>query len=602
MRRDDGFTVAEFVAAAAILLIVLIGVLGAVQFAAASTRMASSRQAAVDLATHQIELARNLPWSSVGIKYSNGTVGNPPGSIPDQQVVTTAQGTFTVTSQVGWVYDPVKLQSSYKKMTVTVAWSDPAPGGSVSVETNIFGVGGDANTGDVLITARDADVPSKLVQGIGITINGQFVATGTDGKAFFGQVAIGTATFSASSPSYLVDTSNLTLPLVIAAGYQDLGFIDCQTPSTAVIKVVGGSGQALAGAAVTVTDTDTKHPKTMTGTTAADGTCTFTGLWKSSDSSHPYTTSATYSGKTANGTFLVTAGGQTVNQTLTIVAPSVITVFVKDSTTGNLITGKNVTIAVTDQSNGSQLAGSPSTVTSGSAIFAITKAGSYNVSVTGVSGYPDSPTNVISATFGTGSNDVTIQLAPQTQLLITVRNASGPTGIAGIPVTVLNPSGTAIDSSLGVTPGITDSTGLVTFPIMTSGNHTVNAVVNGITYHTASSPIALLTGQSTPYSYNIDITPGSIKVSPTGFASGSRVVAIWDSSNTLVAWALVAKNGNKTFSGLVPGMYTVSVYGSGVVTPVPAYPTSSASRRDYPLTSPGVTSGATVTMSSAAPN
>ena len=49
--RDEGFTVAEFLAAASILLIVLVGVLGAVQFAGASTRQASSRQAAIDVAT-----------------------------------------------------------------------------------------------------------------------------------------------------------------------------------------------------------------------------------------------------------------------------------------------------------------------------------------------------------------------------------------------------------------------------------------------------------------------------------------------------------------------------------------------------------------------
>lgn len=595
-RHDAGFTVAEFVAAASILLIVLIGVLGAVQFAGASTRMASSRQAAIDLATHQIELARNLPWASVGLKYSDGTIGNPSGSVPAYQRITTTQGTFDVNSSVVWVLDTTRMRSSYKKMTVTVSWSDPNPGGSVSLETNIFGVGGDANTGDVLVTARDADDPTKMVQGVGVTINGQYVPTAVDGTAFFGQVAIGTATFAASSPSYLVDSSGLTLPLIIAAGYQNIGFISCQVPSTAIIKIVGSNGQPLQGASVTLTDTDTKHPSAVTVTSAADGTCVFSGLWENSTSSQPYSVSASYNGSAASGTFLVTAGGQTVNQTLTIVAPSVIVVSVKDSVSGNLITGKSVIIDVTDSSTGAHLAGSPSTVTSGTAYFAITKSGNYNVSVTGVAGYPDSPTNLVSATFGTGANNVTITLSPQTQLQITVRNTSGPTGIPNIPVTVLNPSGTAINSSLGVSPGITGSTGLVTFPILASGSHTVSAYVNKLTYYTSPSPITLLTGQSMPYAYNIDIVPGSIKVTSSGYSSGTRLYAIWDANLNLVTSTSISKNSSYTFTGLVPGIYTVSAFGSGVTL------TSSTNKRDYILASPGVQSNTTVTQAAATPN
>jgi hypothetical protein len=322
----------------------------------------------------------------------------------------------------------------------------------------------------------------------------------------------------------------------------------------------------------------------------------FSGLWKNSTSAKPYNVLASYNGRTASGTFLVTAGGQTINQTLTISEPSVIAVFVKDAVSGNLITGKNVTIDVTDSSTGAHLAGSPSTVTSGTVYYAITKSGNYNVSVTGVAGYPDSPTNLVSATFGTGANNVTITLSPQTQLQITVRNTSGPTGIPGIPVTVLNPSGTAINSSLGVSPGLTGSTGLVTFPILASGSHTVSAYVNKLTYYTSPSPITLLTGQSTPYAYNIDIVPGSIKVTSSGYSSGTRLYAIWDANLNLVTTTSISKNSSYTFTGLVPGIYTVTAFGSGVTV------TSSTNKRDYVLTSPGVQSNTTVTQAAAAPN
>jgi hypothetical protein len=75
---------------------------------------------------------------------------------------------------------------------------------------------------------------------------------------------------------------------------------------------------------------------------------------------------------------------------------------------------------------------------------------------------------------------------------------------------------------------------------------------------------------------------------------------LWDVNNKVAYQAQVSKT-TTTITGLLPGMYTVSVYSKNITTPVPDITAAAGtSRRDYTLISPGVPSGATYATTIAA--
>ena len=143
LAADDGFSLAELIIAVSVMLVVCIGVLSAVSFAATAMRNAAVKDAALSVATNQVEFARSLSFDNVGI--SGGT---PNGTLPSTFTTTTAQGSVTVTETVDYVADTYdstsvrygKAPTKYlvKRLRVRVSWSAGIPG-SVALDTLMTG-------------------------------------------------------------------------------------------------------------------------------------------------------------------------------------------------------------------------------------------------------------------------------------------------------------------------------------------------------------------------------------------------------------------------------------------------------------------------------
>lgn len=602
-RRTDssaGFTVAELVAASAILFVVLVGVLGAVQFAGAGTRMTAMRQTAINIATQQVENDRNLPYGSLGV----GANGNPAGTVPAVQTQTTAQGTFTITTTIRWVLDRASNppRASYKSVKIVVAWSDPSPGGSVSVSTNVFGQGTNSNLGDVLAHVQDIE-GGLPVPGVTITMDqfsgANIMASSSDeGEVLWHDVSLGQATFpSGSSPSYLVDTGALKISgATIHAGFQDVGFIDVQKPRSLAIHVKSDSLPDLPGATVTLKDTGL-HPATFTAVTDGNGWAHFDGttlgqpgLWLDT-----YQVSAALlSSKSDVKTLQLSPGCPIANvgPELTVTNPPSIIVSMVVAGTSTPLSTQPMVVSVTDPS-GSTLAGSGQTYT-GTATFPTTTTGNYKVTISGVNGFLTT-TNYVFAGTATGvGQSCVVPMTPYFNVFVNLDTTSSPTPMYRVPVTVANHStGTEVNSLAGVSPGITASDGTVGFLIPANASYDVEATVNGRTYNGTPNPVPLSVTSPLLTPYEIAIRAGVISVTlKTGFWS-SRYVLIYNSNNDLVTYVKVLKASPKASFTLPPGMYTVTVGSTSLAVPQ-TLPAASGSYKNYPLTSPGLDSDTTI--------
>jgi hypothetical protein len=599
-----GFTVAEFVAAAAILFIILVGVLGAVEYAGASTRMAAMRQSAINVATAQIEKGRNLPWDDIGVTYSNGYAGNPPGTIPANTTVTTSLGTFTIDTDVWWAKDQVTTgvwRAAYKKMRVTVSWTAPTPG-RLAVETAIFGQGDSGNTGDVQIIAVEADNPSKVVPGVSIIIDPasgttSVAKTDSDGVAFFSGVPLGTAAITGSSETWLVDTTGLNA-VTISAGYQNLGFVKCQKACTAVVHVRSDSTENLAGATVRLKDKDRPTLAAKTAVTDADGNATFGGLWVSLGAG--YETTATYGSQTSPvGTFSLSTSGQILNPaaTLTVAEPPSITVSKVVASTTTTITGRSWRVRIKNPSGTQML---DTTTTQDTVTQAITATGTYTVIVTDVSGFSDNAGFPFWASASGAGQLCQVPMAPY----FLVRTMGVRSGYADVPiangqVTVTKVGGGPVIKTVAGAnpPGITDVNGEIGFSILTEGDYGVAGVVNGITYNGAQTHVVPATPSATPY--DLDITLGHliVRVKSKTTSGWSRYVGLYDTAGRLVATGQATKADPDVDLWVPGGAYTAVICGASANTlPMPStLPADSPTRYgSHAIPTPVPTDGGTV--------
>ena len=144
-RSDEGFSLAELVIAVAVILVVSMGVLSAAGFAAAALGDSQKRDAALAIATNQIEYARSMAFDSVVI---------PSAKLTSSFTTTTAQGVMTVTQAVTSVQDTYDASSARyytktskylaKRMVVTVSWTSGVAG-NVGLDTLLTGSSTDAN-------------------------------------------------------------------------------------------------------------------------------------------------------------------------------------------------------------------------------------------------------------------------------------------------------------------------------------------------------------------------------------------------------------------------------------------------------------------------
>lgn len=465
-RSDEGFTLIELVAALAILLIVAMGVIGAMTFTAQAAQSTGMRNGALAVGQEQLEKARNIPYDSVGVRYATGGYGDPPGTILSPAYVSSGDTTYTVYTNVTWVRDTdPPYRAKYKKVTVMVEWSDPTTG-SISLETGIFGKSYLLDNGDLEITVKDRNSPFPPIPGAQViidpTASGALPRTGwtdTTGKLFYGFIEPGTVTMTVDAPGYIVDPSQYATYTIVGQTLNTM-VLYVQRPSTIRTYVIDSGGSALASAAVTASS-----PRfgTRTFYTDAQGYALFPDSFVGT-----YTVSVVKDGYASPPAqeATITAGDQEVQVNFTANMTASCHVTVIDSVTGLPVSGATVTVR---DAGGTNAPNSPGTTPStGDLLFPNMIAGLYDINVTrtGVAGtgpaYTATATADVNVTYG-AATDVNIRIVPWGTLWIRAQKADNS-----------YLTGTTIVGTLGGTQIFskkTDSNGYLKVPYLQQGTY-----------------------------------------------------------------------------------------------------------------------------------
>jgi len=251
---DAGMTLAEVVIASSILIVCLVSLSALLGGAISSSSMTRARDEATNLANSAIESARNLPYDSVGLRYADGSLGNPPGAIltPEQS------GKYTIVTACTWV-QAADGSTAYKKLKVTVSWASPI-GGRVEVNTIVYGKTALSGVGDLLVQVSNREDPDP-VTGQAVTFvaaNGttRRVTTDAAGQALFGQVPVGPCTLSLVPPAgYIADTTSLS-GATVSTDSASTAVVYIQRPAQATVSVHDMDGAPLASTLVTIKRSD----------------------------------------------------------------------------------------------------------------------------------------------------------------------------------------------------------------------------------------------------------------------------------------------------------------------------------------------------------
>jgi protocatechuate 3,4-dioxygenase beta subunit/Tfp pilus assembly protein PilV len=559
MGDDSGFTVVEYLVAAAILFIVSTGVMGALAYASTANASTAMRELGLEVANQRMEQARNLPYDSLGT-----TNGYPLGTIvtPDTVTVTTPEGnkTFTVVTQVDWSVDSASNLSSDKTVRITVSWANPRPG-SVSVESSVVGKSTLTNAGDVKINIVDSDTSAK-VPGATITIKpsgGLTVSktTGVDGFVRWGKVPAGSITITGTCSTHYLDMSPVSGAIVLT-GQLNEWTIQAVRPSSGTVHVTDQLGNNLAGVAVTISgpagSADWSCP-TGTGTVTSDanGNAVFPKLRKGT-----YTVTgvlSNYAVEASPPTLNVIAGGSSYTSQLRM-----------DRLT-------NIRVTVVDSSN-NPISGA--TVSATGVTFAATTNGSGQATSNGMGAIGSNKTYTVTATkVGYLSNTGTVTLSQYTQGTLTIVLSTPPP--TTIKVTVLdnsnNPISGATVSATGVTfASTTNASGQATSDDMgaigTNVSYTVTAAKSGYSSNTGvvilsqytQGTLTIKLSPPPPTTIKVTVTDNKGKPIPgaTVSASGVTFASTTDANGQATSNDMGAIGTNKT--------YTVTAAKTGWVT------------------------------------
>jgi len=253
-RSDRGMTLAEVMIASSILIVCLVSLSALLGGAISSSAMTRSRDEATNLANDSLETARNLPYDSVGLRYANGSLGNPPGAILTPQ----ASGRYTIVTACDWVQS-ADGGTAYKKLKVTVSWTSPVAG-HIELNTIIYGKTGLSGVGDLLVQVSNRESPDP-VTGQEVTFvaaNGttRRVTTDSNGEALFGQVPVGPCTLSLVAPAgYIVDTTSLA-GAAVSTDSASTAIVYLQHPAQATIHASDMNGSPLVGTLVSIKRSD----------------------------------------------------------------------------------------------------------------------------------------------------------------------------------------------------------------------------------------------------------------------------------------------------------------------------------------------------------
>lgn len=462
---DAGVTLIELVIASSILFIAAMGVISALSFVALSTGQTAVRTRALNMANQRLEQARNVPYDSVGIRYANGSYGDPAGTIP----ATTTVGEFDVRTEVSWASDPVSGRSEYKNIKITISWTRPLAG-SLSVASAVYGKSALTNIGDMNVTVKEYGTDNRIqFAQVNVTPFGgvaqRTVWTDVSGVAFFGGLPIGLTPVRIAAAGWLFDDTAVTTPTIqpdlvtpiVVYGYR---------PCTAAITVVDTAGTPIADATVTLADS---RGRTRTLSAVASGVYYFSDLIP--DTWQVTVTAPGRASATAVVGPMVSGGAYTLTVALTqYVPPGSLRVRVRTAS-GAMIPGASVAVTGPTPGTGA-IAGSPKSTptggsTSGEVFFTGVASGLYTITVT-KTGYQ---TTTITATVVGG-----------VEYLATVTMPSTASSTGSIAVRVERSNGQArsgwtvwVRGASGDVSGVTDSDGRITFTDLPAGSYEVSS-------------------------------------------------------------------------------------------------------------------------------
>lgn len=153
--REAGFTLAELLAALAVLAV---GLYGLATVFAGSTRVTGSaggRTQALAIVGGELERLRAVPYDALGLAG-----GDPAGTEDGSGTAAIGGRTFTVTRAVDWAQAGDDPAERYKRLTVTVSWDEAGASAAVSRSVLVY-PGGLGPAGATTSTTATAGAPGK---------------------------------------------------------------------------------------------------------------------------------------------------------------------------------------------------------------------------------------------------------------------------------------------------------------------------------------------------------------------------------------------------------------------------------------------------------
>jgi type II secretory pathway pseudopilin PulG len=283
--HQDGYSVVELLVAVTVFALVFAAVSIGIGRALEVNRGNRNRSAAAYLAARQLEEVRAEAFSSVDLGsttcvYTTSSCNLPAPYTVVQDVAWTSPGSTTTSCGV-----PASSGSAlaYKRVTVTVTWTDMGGVAPVTSQTLLTPPGGtyDPNDGHIVVQAFDRD--ALPLAGQTVSLSGPetppSLTTDSDGCAFFAYLDPGTYTVTLPSSTYVdlqgnrpaSQTAGVTASQItrVQFDYDQAATlsIGLTTPSGAVAAIPSGIAMTVANTKLTVGTKSFPEASTGSGTT-----------------------------------------------------------------------------------------------------------------------------------------------------------------------------------------------------------------------------------------------------------------------------------------------------------------------------------------------
>ncbi|HEX9994107.1 MAG TPA: fibronectin type III domain-containing protein [Acidimicrobiales bacterium] len=153
--REAGFTLAELLAALAVLTVGLYGLATVFAGSARVTGSAGGRTQALAIVGGELERLRAVPYGDLGLAG-----GDPAGSEAATGTEDLGGRSFTITRAVAWAQAGDAADERYKRVTVTVSWDEDGAPAAVSRSVVVY-PGGLGPAGATTSTTVSAGAPGK---------------------------------------------------------------------------------------------------------------------------------------------------------------------------------------------------------------------------------------------------------------------------------------------------------------------------------------------------------------------------------------------------------------------------------------------------------